>query len=328
MKDLQKQPWHERAWHNFQRSNWITAIWNWFLMFAGKAAEAVLTASVIYSCARLLPALHTPLWLDNTVFIWQMIALDVGGLSLRKMANQARKDGNDEGAQFASRVSTALISIMVANVTLSVVQGVTPISAQMVGAVEGILLIARAVMAVLYAHVIHSLRSDADEIEKQASVDAQDQAKQMLDAFATQMDERFTAITEMIQPVSYDVLMTQIQSHIDAQVDARVSASTLPQDASPDVQESPASDASPDASKRASRPASPRKKNASGNITPMRQSSASRDTIHKLLGKDISLSSYELARQAKCSEATARRIKNRYLETRQDASPDAQETAI
>lgn len=147
-------------WYHFVRSNYITWVWNWFLMLSGKAAEAVLTASVIYSCARLLPTVHTPVSLDNTVFVLQMVALDIGGLSLRKMANQARKDNNEEGAVFSGRVSNWLIVIMIANVVLSVLQAVTPIPAQAVSVIEGILLIGRAVMAVLYAHVIHSLRSD------------------------------------------------------------------------------------------------------------------------------------------------------------------------
>lgn len=156
-----QHPYWDRFKFHFVRSNYITAVWNWFLGLAGKAAEAVLTASVVYSCARLLPGINPPYVVDNTVFICQMVALDVGGLSLRKMANQARKDGNPEGADFAKNVSNWLIGIMIANVVLSVVQRVTTVPGQAIAVVEGLLLIGRAVMAVLYAHVIHSLKADA-----------------------------------------------------------------------------------------------------------------------------------------------------------------------
>ena len=180
--------------YHFARSTYITAGWNWFMMFAAAACEAILTVSVIYSCARLLPALHTPLWLDNTVFIWQMVALDVGGLSLRKMANQASKDGNESGATFASRVSTALITIMIFNVMLSVLQAVAPVPAQVISVSEGILLIARAVMAVLYAAVIHSLREDNQDEQSVPATDVQQIVTQAIDDLQTNFEQRLTEI--------------------------------------------------------------------------------------------------------------------------------------
>lgn len=87
--------------HSFVQSNYITACWNWFLVLAGKAAEPVLTISVLYSCARLLPAVHIPVQIDNVVFVAQMVALDVGGLSLGKMAKAAQRAGNIPGATMA-----------------------------------------------------------------------------------------------------------------------------------------------------------------------------------------------------------------------------------
>lgn len=147
----------------FLRSTWITGAWNWFLMLAGKAAEPVLTVSVIYSCARLLPGVHPPAALDNTIFISQMIALDIGGLGLRKLANQAHRDGNEAGSLLAGRVSTALLTIMGVNVALSVLESITPLDPNVAAMIEGVLLIARAIMAVLYAYVIHSLHSEQDE---------------------------------------------------------------------------------------------------------------------------------------------------------------------
>jgi hypothetical protein len=146
--------------YSFSRSTWITTSWNWVLMLGSKAAEPVLTVSVIYACARLLPSVHTPQNLDNVMTTCQMVALDFGGLGLAKLANQARKDGNETGALLASRVSTGLLTIMGINVALSVLESIAHLNTNFTSIVEGILLIARAIMAVLYAYVIHSLHGE------------------------------------------------------------------------------------------------------------------------------------------------------------------------
>ena len=94
------------------QSNYITLAWNWFLILAGKAAEPVLVASVLYASVKLLPIVHFPPQFDVAVFIAQFVALDVGGLSLNKLADQAKKDGNDDGAKHALRLSLALVAVM------------------------------------------------------------------------------------------------------------------------------------------------------------------------------------------------------------------------
>lgn len=202
-QQIQQAPARQRRiGHGLLRSTWVTAAWNWFLMLAGKAAEPVLTISVIYSCARLLPAVHMPLALDNAVFVAQMVALDIGGLGLRKLANQARRDGNEDGATLAGRVSTALIVIMVINVALSVLESIAPLDPNIVKGIEGVLLIARAVMAVLYAFVIHSLHADPGETMAQPQnaphpqlVDFQEIIDRALDVLTVQMTQRFAGIT-------------------------------------------------------------------------------------------------------------------------------------
>ena|SRR5450755_686658 len=79
------------------QSDYITAAWTWFMILAGKAAEPVLVASVLYASVKLLPIVHFPPQFDVAVFIAQFVALDIGGLSLNKLADQAKKEGNDEG---------------------------------------------------------------------------------------------------------------------------------------------------------------------------------------------------------------------------------------
>jgi len=121
-------------------------------------------------------------------------------------------------------------------------------------------------------------------------------------------------------PIDYDMVthrvLTQLKADFDAwkqtQLDALEHASQLQLDAS-----TPASELR---QKSASR----RKNDASTKIITMRQPAASstekKAAIHRLLDEDQSLSSYRLAALVGCSEPTARRIKNEYIDVRHDAA--------
>ncbi len=114
----------QRHWYNDRelflqglvRSNYVTSITDWFMGFAGKWAELVLYGTVLYSCAELYPGVHLPVELSLAVFLIQMGALDIGGLSLGKLAKQAREDGNTRGADQAATLSKWLIAIMLTGV--------------------------------------------------------------------------------------------------------------------------------------------------------------------------------------------------------------------
>ncbi len=149
--------------NSFKQSNWITDAWNWFMVFAGKAAEPVLIISVLYSSAKLLPALQPYLNanLDATVFIAQFVALDVGGLSLNKMANLVQAT-NPKGAKQAKWLSIALVVIMISGVILASLAPIMAKAPQLSSGIDTFLLICRAILAVLYSRVIHSLKGHDD----------------------------------------------------------------------------------------------------------------------------------------------------------------------
>jgi F0F1-type ATP synthase assembly protein I len=150
--------------HSFAQSAYITIAWNWFMVLAAKAAEPVLVISVLYASVKLLPIVRFPPQFDVVVFIAQFVTLDIGGLSLNKLADQAKKDGNEEGAKQAKRLSLALVAVMLIGVIMAGVYQIIKLDSQVGTVVDTILLIARAVMAVLYSRVIHSLKKD-DEPE-------------------------------------------------------------------------------------------------------------------------------------------------------------------
>lgn len=145
---------------SFVQSTYITAAWTWFLVLAGKAAEPILVVSVLYASLKLLPIVHFAPQLDAVVFVAQFIALDVGGLSLNKLADQALREGNAVGAKRAKYLSIALVSVMLAGVILAGVDQIVRLDTQIGTIIDTILLIARAIMAVLYSRVIHALKED------------------------------------------------------------------------------------------------------------------------------------------------------------------------
>lgn len=190
MQGVEKKPFHQTVqWYHFVRSNYITWFTDWLMTLASKCTEVVLYATVLYSCAELYPGVTLPAGLTLAVFILQMGALDIGGIGLSKMARQARKDGNDEGAAKAELLSRWLIGIMIASLVtaslelaVSRIPGVqkdqnaqTIIQVIQIG-VSLVLVVARAVCAVLYGKIIHALKSEMPDTvympTKQADLEA------------------------------------------------------------------------------------------------------------------------------------------------------------
>src|SRR6266849_661161 len=148
--------------HGLVRSNYVTAITDWFMGFAGKWAELILYGTVLYSCAELYPGVHLPAGLSLTVFLVQLGALDIGGLSLAKLAKQAREDGNTAGAAGAERLSKWLIGIMLVGVVTVGLEHALPIAipAWVITSIDVLLVVARSVCAVLYGRVVHDLKHE------------------------------------------------------------------------------------------------------------------------------------------------------------------------
>ncbi len=148
--------------HGLVRSNYVTAITDWFMGFAGKWAELVLYGTVLYSCAELYPGVHLPAGLSLGVFLVQLGALDIGGLSLAKLAKQAREDGNAAGAINAERLSKWLIGIMLVGVVTVGLEHALPVMlpAWIITSINVLLVVARSICAVLYGRVVHDLKQE------------------------------------------------------------------------------------------------------------------------------------------------------------------------
>jgi hypothetical protein len=177
---------------SFVQSEYITAIWAWFMVLAAKAAEPVLVLSVLYASVKLLPVVHFPPQFDVVIFIAQFVALDVGGLSLNKLADQAMKDGNSKGATAAKRLSIALVVVMLTGVIMAGIGQIVKLDNQLGTVIDTLLLIARAVLAVLYSRVIHSLKKD-NEPEPPSKEDIEVLVTEMVDTILSQRLAEFSA---------------------------------------------------------------------------------------------------------------------------------------
>ncbi len=144
--------------YHFQHSTYITALWNWLLIFLSRAAEPFLFATVLYNGYKLLPGVPVPpTGLDICMFIGQQATLDIGGLGLIKQAQQ--KGGK---RSFAYWLGIVLVGLMIANMVVASIEHITSLG-DATPVIEGVLLVIRAIMAVLYGYAVHSLREDTLE---------------------------------------------------------------------------------------------------------------------------------------------------------------------
>jgi hypothetical protein len=200
------------------RSTYITLAWDWFVGLATKAAEPVLFVSVLYFGAKMLPGMPKTLipW-DSIVFIAQQIALDIGGMGLIKLAQQAREERNRKGGTLAMVVGIALLLLMMTSLVVSSISQLFKLDNLVYMTIETILLIARAVLAVLYGVVIHSLKGEDQGATKVISVR---KVQSHLDTWQEQLTLLDTRITQKI-----DSLMGHVATQIDTlnrQVAARL----------------------------------------------------------------------------------------------------------
>jgi hypothetical protein len=208
--------------HGFVRSNYITSFTDWFMGLAGKATEIVLYATVLYSCAQLYPGVSLPTGLSLAVFLVQMGALDIGGLSLGKLAKQAREDGNVAGSLNAEKLSKWLIGIMLVGVVVVGLQHALPVAlpSWVIVSIDVLLVIARSICAVLYGRVVHDLKQEMARMmpvaDVQATIEQLTEHLQRVEAGNVQRIERavnqFNARLQMVQSEVVQQVQTLVQS--------------------------------------------------------------------------------------------------------------------
>jgi hypothetical protein len=222
--------------HGLVRSNYVTAITDWFMGFAGKWAELVLYGTVLYSCAELYPGVHLPAGLSLAVFLIQLGALDIGGLSLAKLARQARADGNAAGATNAETLSKWLIGIMLVGVVVVGLEHALPVPLPgwIITSIDVLLVVARSICAVLYGRVVHDLKQEM--VRMMPVADAQATFTEHLSELSATMERTLAArIAETEQRMSERWSET-VQS-LERTVTERIERTSADHQAMPDLSE-------------------------------------------------------------------------------------------
>jgi hypothetical protein len=193
------------------QSNYVTACWDWFMMLLGKAAEPVLFASVLYSGYELLPGVPQPgAIMDAPVFVTQQAALDIGGMGLMKMAKHAHlaKDS------FPYRVGVTLVVLMILNVALASLEKVVQMQPIVITIIEAVLLIARAVMAVLYGHAIHALKDEGVSLTYNRQVVQSQQVQHQVAELLNQFREELQGVQSQIYQGIQQVVQSEVQREV------------------------------------------------------------------------------------------------------------------
>jgi hypothetical protein len=143
-----------------------------------------------------------------------MGALDIGGLSLAKLARQAREDGNGDSARQAETLSKWLIGIMLTGVVTVGVEHVVPLPEQAQIGVEIVLVVARSICSVLYGRVVHMLKGEVRQVQRIPAVDVM----QHLQAFAEQLqsiERHFTDVHQQQLAETIQNIETDFQEYLN-----------------------------------------------------------------------------------------------------------------
>ena len=152
---VQNKQWKDTA---IERSVVITDAWETTLVYAGRFAEPILYICMVIDIIQILPSVTLPVALTSGTLATQAISLDIAGLSLASMADNAKANGNTEAAHRARITGWFLIGLMIATVLFVTMGQLYPQIKPFTDASEKILILLRVVMTIVYATVIHGLR--------------------------------------------------------------------------------------------------------------------------------------------------------------------------
>lgn len=156
MAAISKQHWRDKA---VNQSAVVSDLWDVFQAWAGHFTHWILFFCMIENIISMLPDMTIAGWITNTVLGVQVIALDIGGLSLATLAKYAKEQGHEEEAKQAGRTSKFLIVMMMVTLVLVGAGVIYPIVKPYTDDAEKVLILVRILMTVWYGHILHALRS-------------------------------------------------------------------------------------------------------------------------------------------------------------------------
>jgi hypothetical protein len=296
---------------SFKQSNYITDFWNWFMTLMSKAAEMVLFGTVLYSGYQLLPGVpHVPAPVDAAVFVIQQGALDIGGMGLLKLAKRANlaKDA------FPVRLGMSLVVLMILNVALASIKHTLPmIPGGVFVGIETLLLMARAVVAVLFGHAIYALQEEYSE--STITVHEANELQRYIDELSSEL----ASVRERVQQCEAASEAHMRQHLASANHEAREAGNIRQHEVSK-------------APRKTKKVASASNTEANTRVLPLKQPGAApmekRTVVYALLDTDHRLSSYEIAAQTGYLPSTIQRYMKDWKARQAEAADEAADTAI
>jgi len=148
---MKKYTWLDRL----KDSSWVTIAWEWLQSLLGRAVDFILWVTMIFACYQLIPgAPPPPQGISVFMFILQFVALDIGGMGLRQLA---QRHGLKEDA-FTYKVAYACLGVTLVTLIFAGIQHAATVDPGVTAWVEVILVIARSGLTVLYGQAIRALK--------------------------------------------------------------------------------------------------------------------------------------------------------------------------
>lgn len=324
------------------RSNYVTAIEEWFMGLAGKLVNIVLMITILYSCAEIY--LTLPLGLNTTMFLCQMAALDIGGYGLAALARMAKRDGDLTGAKKAQVLGRFLIGIMLVSVVVAGLEQKITIPDQVKAIIDLALIVIRSACSVFYGKIVHELRSDHgretlvsqsdfQQIAGQLQADIQEKITQAMESVTAKVDQQLAVIhtpPALDLNTLTDAVSNRLREQMEVFLNERVSVSPVfetpqllaPESVSTQAEQSVSTQSSqlaPAVSKTPARRVSktPARAKKNSNVEIVRRSRKASDeeidaVVHPILDKDASLSHRKIAPVVNLPETTVYNSVKRY----------------
>lgn len=322
--------------HGLVRSNYITALEEWFMGLAGKAVNIVLMVTVLYSCAEIYVSL--PAAANTTMFLIQMAALDIGGYGLATLARVARRDGDATGAKQATWLGRGLISVMLVSVVVAGLEQRITLPEAVKAGIDLTLIVIRSACSVFYGKVVHALKSDHPQLPARSDlspVDVQQLLTQTISELQATIEQHLAEIVSEQQQLILTLQQGQAASPaVDSEALADAGTTRLEAlSAAAMGQQIPINEASealqiaaPKPRHEAKRDAASDQGEAGAGDFASRQPSTSaekRGAVFALLRAGETRSSYQLASIVGCSASTIQRYRRAFREARERGGDEA-----
>lgn len=193
-----------------ERAAIITDAWEVVKAWTGRAAEWILFLCMIANIIEIL--VHVSLLFSDIVLGIQVVTLDIAGFGLMSIAQNARANGDEQGAKRATHTAYLLITIMLLTVLLFTLGLLVPSVRSYMDIAEKGLILVRVGMTVLYGHILHSLNRVSTVAPRKVIETLQDE----LNVHRQQMRQEITALhTHYQQEIAH--LTEQHQQSMDRQ---------------------------------------------------------------------------------------------------------------